>query len=71
MRRGLALVDSVDGLEGHANLIVLTRLGGSSDLGADAGFGVTSAGFASSLGPHANMMHLFLPRTASMFCSVF
>ena len=78
MRRGLAAAAglggaSAAGLVGQANLIVQTRFGASSDAGAGAGAGLAgaSAGFLSSLGPQANMMHRFLPRTASMFCSVF
>ena len=81
MRRGggaglamrLGLEDaSVDDLDGHANLMVQTRLGGSPVwvAGAGAGFAGASTGFLSSFGPHANMMHLFLPKTASMLCSV-
>ena len=75
MRRGLvveALVGaSVDTLEGQANLMVHTRFGRSSDGGAGAGFAGSSGAFFSSLGPHANIMHRFLPSTASTFCSLF
>jgi hypothetical protein len=75
MRRGL-VVEALEGasvgtLEGQANLIVHTRFGGSSDGGAGAGFTGSSGAFFSSLGPHANMMHRFLPSAASTICSLF
>jgi hypothetical protein len=54
----------------QANLIVQARLGVSSVEGGVAGFAGVSTGFFSSfLAPHANMIHLFLPKVASTPCS--
>ena len=54
----------------QANLIVQARLGGSSVGRGVSGFAGASTGFfCSSLAPHANMIHLFLPRVASTPCS--
>lgn len=54
----------------QANLIVQARLGGSSVGGGVTGFAGASTGFFSSfLAPHANMIHLFLPKVASTPCS--
>lgn len=62
---------SVEIFVGQANLMVQARFVGASTGGAGTGSVRASAGFLSSFCPHANMMHLLRPKTASTFCSGF
>ena len=71
-RRDLLALDgaSVEIFDGHANLIVQTRFGGSGICSGEGfGFAASSAGLGTSFRPHANEIHRFRPKVASTTCS--